>query len=162
MAILTAPRCGVVPHSPNTALTGKPYRTITPFSGGVGDCCARCGAEERCEAFTLWPHTGSCELFEHGGLTNRSATATSGEPLSQWVRPPRLHGHRCALLTRDINLRGFRPDPAAINGRCARGPVERQREAGGDGAAGRRGDAALVLPEPAAEPVIGRQCIIRL
>ena len=92
MAILTAPRCGVVPHSPNTALTGKPYRTITPFSGGVGDCCARCGAEERCEAFTLWPHTGSCELFEQWGLTNRSATATSGEPLSQWVRPPRLHG----------------------------------------------------------------------
>ena len=44
MAILTAPRCGVVPHSPNTALTGNPYRTITPFSGSVGDCCARCGA----------------------------------------------------------------------------------------------------------------------
>ena len=53
---------------------------------------ARCGAEERCEAFTLRPHTGSCELFEQWGLTNRSATATSGEPLSQWVRPPRLHG----------------------------------------------------------------------
>ena len=37
MAILTAPRCGVVPHSPNTALTGKPYRTITPPSvvGGI-------------------------------------------------------------------------------------------------------------------------------
>ena len=28
----------------------------------------------------LWPHTGSCELFEQWGLTNRSATATSGEP----------------------------------------------------------------------------------
>ena len=160
MAILTAPRCGVVPHSPNTALTGKPYRTITPFSGGVGDCCARCGAEERCEAFTLWPHTGSCELFEHWGLTNRSATATSGEPLSQWVRSPRLHGR--VVVRFSLDLRGFRPDPALIHDRRARWPVERQREAGGDGAAGRRGDAALVLPEPAAEPVIDRQCITRL
>ena len=101
MAVLTAPRCGVVDSSPHTSLKGSPYRTLAPFSGGADACCSRCAAEEECEAFTARQgataatatssslSSSSCELYTHWGLTNSSdPTATSGEPLSQWVLRP--------------------------------------------------------------------------
>ena len=91
----------MVDSSPHTSLKGSPYRTLAPFSGGADACCSRCAAEEECEAFTARQgataatssssslSSSSCELYTHWGLANSSdPTATSGEPLSQWVLRP--------------------------------------------------------------------------
>jgi hypothetical protein len=88
MAVLTAPRCGVVSHSSNTKLTGTPYHTLAQ-SASVARCCEMCAADEYCEAFTFTKsQAGRCELFHAWGLSNYSSMATSGEPLSQWVVRP--------------------------------------------------------------------------
>jgi hypothetical protein len=89
-AVLTSPRCGVVPMSTNTALAGRPLRIIS--SAAADSCCSLCAEDELCEAFTFHSSvdaaTGSCELHSAWGLTNNTGTATSGEPLSSWVLRP--------------------------------------------------------------------------
>jgi beta-glucosidase len=83
MAVLTDPRCGVVPLSPNTKLSGSPFSTSP--AAAVGDCCAQCAALERCEAFTFFAAGRVCHLFTAWALSTNAPGATSGEPLSQWV-----------------------------------------------------------------------------
>lgn len=92
-AVLTSPRCGVVPPSINTAIAGTPLHTVKSTDADV--CCSLCAQDERCEAFTFHSSAdvagaaaGTCELHSAWGLTNYSSRATSGEPLSQWVLRP--------------------------------------------------------------------------
>ena len=61
MAVLSDPRCSVVPQSADTQLAGTPFKVIEAGQGvDAAGCCAACGALERCEAFTLTPR-GACE-----------------------------------------------------------------------------------------------------
>lgn len=100
MAVLSSPRCGVVPQSAGTQLLGTPFATVTltmsddVTTDGATECCTRCSKLEQCEAFTFVPAAagggGNCELFTHWGLTNSSGSvgAVSGEPLSEWSLRP--------------------------------------------------------------------------
>ena len=83
-AVLTAPRCGVVPDTLDTQLSGTPFHTTqvaatagSPAGVGVAACCSACGAIEKCEAFTLQPG-GTCQLFTAWTQFTASKGAISG------------------------------------------------------------------------------------
>jgi len=84
-AVLTAPRCGVVPFHNGTELRGDPFEVKSGIAL-LADCCSSCSSLEMCEAFTYLPETRECRLYHSWGLTiNSTQGAVSGEPLNEWV-----------------------------------------------------------------------------